>query len=101
MAYIEGDDRFASKDDVSTFVRIDSFNNSSIDILVYCFTKTTVWGEWLEVKEDFAFAIKDIVENKAGTGFAFPSQSIYVEKLPHGSDQPEAFKVPKEKKSKK
>lgn len=79
--------------DVSTFVRIDSFNSSSIDILVYCFTKTTEWGEWLAIKEAFAFAIKDIVENQAKTGFAFPSTSIYVESLPH-DDKAEVFTPP-------
>jgi MscS family membrane protein len=49
--------------------------------MVYCFTKTIVWGEWLSVKEALAYRIKQIVEG-AGTGFAFPSQSVYVETLP-------------------
>ncbi len=49
--------------------------------MIYCFTKTTNWGEWLEIKERFAYEIKEIVEG-AGTGFAFPSQSVYVEMLP-------------------
>ena len=34
---------------------------------------------WLDVKERLAIAIKEIVE-KNGASFAFPSQSIYVEK---------------------
>lgn len=78
--------------DVTLFVRIDSFGASSIDILLYCFTKTTVWGEWLEIKEELAFALKEIVEKKAGTGFAFPSQSLYIESMP--SDNPEVFVPP-------
>jgi len=46
---------------------------------VRCFTKTNSWSEWLKVKEKLAIEIKQIVEkNKAS--FAFPSQSIYVEK---------------------
>ena len=69
---------FADPKEVSTFVRIDSFNDSSIDIMLYCFTRTTNWGEWLEVKEQLAYKVKDIVES-AGTGFAFPSRSIYVD----------------------
>lgn len=100
-AYILENDSFASPEDVSTFVRVDSFNSSSIDIMVYCFTNTTVWGEWLEVKEAFAFAIKEIVEETAGTGFAFPSQSLYIESLPGGGDQAEAFVPPKAKATKK
>lgn len=85
QSYIENNDDFAAPEDVSTFVRIDSFNDSSIDIFLYCFTKTTVWGEWLEVKEQLALAIKKIVE-EAGTGFAFPSRSLYIEQTGDSSD---------------
>ncbi len=93
-AYLINSDEFAKPPEVPQFVRIDSFNASSIDIMVYCFTRTIVWGEWLEAKERLAYAIKDIVEG-AGTGFAFPSTSIYVESLP-GSG-PEVFSPPQEK----
>ena len=80
-SYILDSDDFAHPPEVATFVRIDKFNDSSIDIMVYCFTKTTVWGEWLKIKEALAYKIKETVEG-AGTGFAFPSQSIYVESFP-------------------
>lgn len=92
-AYILDDDAFADPNDVATFVRIDSFNDSSIDIMVYCFTKTTSWGEWLEIKEALAYRIKEIVEG-AGSSFAFPSRSLYVEALPGGA--PEIFSPPAE-----
>ncbi len=60
-------------------VRVDKFANSSIDMYIRCFTKTDDWHEWLVVKERLVISIKQIVEkNKAS--FAFPSQSIYVEK---------------------
>jgi MscS family membrane protein len=90
-SYIHGDDAFANPEDISTFVRIDSFKDSSIDIMVYCFTKTTVWGEWLEVKEQLAYQIKEIVEG-AGSAFAFPSRSIYLESAL--ADVPEVFNPP-------
>jgi len=89
--YILSEDDFAKPPDVPIFVRIDAFNDSSIDIMVYCFTKSTVWGTWLEIKEKLAYHIKDTVE-AAGTGFAFPSQSVYVETLP--ADTPESFIPP-------
>jgi MscS family membrane protein len=54
------------------------FNASSIDIQIYAFTKTTVWAEWLVIREDLQCKIKEVVEN-AGTGFAFPSRSMYIE----------------------
>ena len=82
---------FVSPQDASTFVRIDSFGGSSINIMVYCFTKTTVWGEWLQAKERLAYALVDIVYG-AGSSFAFPSTSLYVEKLPEGL--PELFLPP-------
>jgi len=67
------------KSDLGYAVRIDKFADSSIDMYIRCFTKTDDWDEWLAVKERLAISIKQIVEkNKAS--FAFPSQSIYVEK---------------------
>jgi len=64
---------------IGVAVRIDKFSDSSIDMYVRCFTKTDSWNEWLSVKERLAIEIKQIVEkNKAS--FAFPSQSIYIEK---------------------
>jgi len=83
--YLTENKDFAPASEVSTFVRIDSFNDSSIDIMLYCFTKTTNWGEWLEIKETLAYKVKEIVE-KAGSGFAFPSQSLYIESLPDGAE---------------
>ncbi|MEQ9575615.1 MAG: mechanosensitive ion channel family protein, partial [Rhodospirillales bacterium] len=58
-AYLEETPEFAPSTDVSTFVRIDSFGDSSINILVYCFTITTKWGEYLEIKERLAYKIMD------------------------------------------
>ena len=75
--YIKQDQDY--KQELGYAVRIDKFAESSIDMYVRCFTKTDEWEEWLAVKERLAIGIKKIVEkNKAS--FAFPSQSIYVEK---------------------
>ena len=64
---------------VGVAVRVDKFSDSSIDMYVRCFTNSRSWNDWLSVKERLAIKIKEIVEgNKAS--FAFPSQSIYVEK---------------------
>ncbi|MBO6633713.1 mechanosensitive ion channel family protein [Parvibaculum sp.] len=85
-SYIEATDDFAQPPAAPLFVRVDSFGASSIDIIVYCFTKSTSWGDWLEVKEALAYRVKQIVEG-AGTGFAFPSRSIYVETIPPSPDE--------------
>lgn len=85
-AYIRDCEAFDTTPAVPTFVRIDRFSDSSIDILIYCFTRTTVWGEWLAIKETLAYEIKRIVDG-AGGAFAFPSQSIYVEAVPSGEPE--------------
>ena len=76
----------------SSFVRIDSFSDSSIDMLVQCFTNVTNWNEYIKVKETLAITIKEIVENEKAN-FAFPSQSLYLESLPNNI--PEVFIPPK------
>ena len=78
---IEKDEDFAKNDNTSFFVRIDSFSDSSIDLLIQAFTLTNDWGEYLIIKEKLEVNIIKIVENNKA-GFAFPSQSIYVESLP-------------------
>jgi len=77
--YITTSKDYKISENTTHAVRIDKFSDSSIDMYVRCFTNTDRWSEWLKVKERLAIAIKEIVErNKAS--FAFPSQSIYVEK---------------------
>ena len=75
--------KLVSKDDLvgikkTLLVYLDGFSDSSIDILVYCFTKSTNWQEWLEVKEDVMHKIMEIFE-KNNLEFAFPSLSLYHE----------------------
>lgn len=84
--YLTTSEDFVQPPQAALFVRVDAFNASSIDLMVYCFTYTTVWGEWLELKETLAFKIKEIVEGE-GAGFAFPSQSLYVETLPPANEE--------------
>ncbi len=60
------------------FVHFNDFNDSSLDIFIYFFTVTTVWGEYLRVREDINLKIMRILEGK-GVSIAFPSRSIYME----------------------
>ena len=64
---------------VGVAVRIEKFSDSSIDMRVRCFTTSNSFSTWLEVKEKLAIEIKQIVEANSAA-FAFPSQSIYIEK---------------------
>ena len=94
--FIDTDESFAN-DGSSYFqigyVRIDNFSDSSIDMLVQCFANTTDWEKFIEIKENLAMKIKEIVENEKAD-FAFQSQSIYIESLPKEKDKTEFFKPP-------
>ncbi len=76
--YIDESDLYVNADLAARYVRIDSFNDSSIDMQILCFSQSNVWADYLEAKEELALAIKSIV-GKAGGNFAFPSRSIYME----------------------
>ena len=89
--YIDNNDLFANDGSSyykSSFVRIENFSDSSIDMMVECFVNAPEWVKFIETKEKLAIQIKEIVENEKA-GFAFPSQSIYVESLT--DDQKEIF----------
>ncbi|MBU1927455.1 mechanosensitive ion channel family protein, partial [bacterium] len=76
MKLVSADDLQGVKKDL--LVYMDEFTSSNINILVYCFTKSTNWAEWLNVKEDVMHKIMGILEENS-LEFAFPSMSIYQE----------------------
>jgi len=53
-------------------VFLDRYGDFSIDILIYCFSKTVDWAKWLEVKEDVLFQIADILQKNI-LSFAYPT----------------------------
>ena len=63
-------------------VYFTDFGDSSLNIFIYCFTNTANWEKYLSIKEDINLKIMEIVE-KHGAEFAFPSRSIYIEKMPN------------------
>ncbi len=60
-------------------VYFTEFADSSLNIFIYCFTKTTVWSNFLSVRQDVNFKIMEIME-ELNIDFAFPSMSVYLEK---------------------
>jgi len=73
--------KLVSKEDLKgikrmIMVNLDEFNSSSIDILVYCFSRSVVWKEWMEVKEDVMFKIADILKEN-DLEFAYPTMMIH------------------------
>ncbi len=57
------------------FIRLGAF---SLDVDVFAYVFATDWNQFLEIQEGLLFNIADIV-SRAGTGLAFPSQTMYVE----------------------
>lgn len=62
-------------------VNFVGFGASSLEILVYCFTVSTVWAEHLRVQEEFFLKIMQALE-ALNLSFAFPTRTIHVESLP-------------------
>jgi MscS family membrane protein len=83
--------KLVSKDDLegvkkTLLVYLDEFGESSINILVYCYSKSVIWQEWLETKEDVMHKIMEILD-KNSLEFAFPSLSIYNENMKSVDDK--------------
>ena len=62
-------------------VNFTSFDDSSLGILIYTFSRTSNWERYLTIKEDVNLNVMKIVE-KNNVAFAFPSQSVYIESMP-------------------
>ena len=60
-------------------VAFDEFADSSLSILIVFFTKTGSWGDMVKAKDEIGMEIKKEFE-KAKIEFAFPTQTIHVEK---------------------
>jgi MscS family membrane protein len=54
-----------------------AFNASSLDIMVYTFTKTIQWVRFHEVKQDVLLKISDIIESY-GAEVAFPTRTLHM-----------------------
>ncbi len=58
-------------------VFVDEYDSSSVNILVYCFTRSPAWEDWLSVKENVIVKINDLVK-KNNCEFAYPSQTLFL-----------------------
>ncbi len=58
-------------------VRFTEFGDSALRIFVYYFTKTTVWDEYLSVREDVNLKIMEALES-LGVEMAFPTQTVHL-----------------------
>ena len=63
----------------TNIVRLTSFGDSSINILVSAYLLTNAYAEFLQMQNDLNLNIMDIMQAD-GVDFAFPSTSVYIEK---------------------
>ena len=56
-------------------VYFDAFADSSLNVMIYCFTKTVKWAEWLEAQQEVFLKIIEIVHSH-GADFADTTQLI-------------------------
>ena len=57
--------------------RFVSFDESALSLEIFCYVLTRDFNDFLAIREDILLRIMDIVDS-AGTGFAFPSQTLYL-----------------------
>jgi MscS family membrane protein len=57
-------------------VRFVGFGAFSLDLEVFAYIRTRDWAEFLRIREELLLEIMDVVA-ASGSGFAFPSQTIY------------------------
>jgi MscS family membrane protein len=68
-------------DNQTLIVNLNQFADSSVNLMVYTFTKTTIWVKYHEVKQDVLLKIAEIIEQH-GAEIAFPTTTLHVASLP-------------------
>ncbi len=62
-----------------------SFGDSALNILFLVFINAPDWNTEMKIRQEINFYIMHLAE-ELDIGFAFPSQSLYIEKLPNKKD---------------
>ena len=63
--------------DTTMMVNFNEFSDSSVDFFIYCFTKTTQWVKFHQVKQDVMLRIGEIIEAN-NAEIAFPTSTIHI-----------------------
>jgi len=61
-----------------SLVKFDEFEDSSLSIFLYYFTKTTHWAEYLQVRQEVNMQIMALLESLK-LDFAFPTRTVHLE----------------------
>jgi MscS family membrane protein len=63
--------------DTTMMVNFNEFSDSSVDFFIYCFTKTTQWVKFHQIKQDVMLRIAKIIEAN-NAEIAFPTSTIHI-----------------------
>jgi len=77
--YIIDSGDFVNPPEAIRHIRLNKFNDQSVELMIYCFANTNVWTDYLKIKENLLLAVKTIIE-KANASLAMPSRQLYIEK---------------------
>jgi len=58
-------------------VNFNEFSDSSVDFFIYCFTKTTQWVKFHEIKQEIMLRISEIIDQNDAE-IAFPTSTIHI-----------------------
>jgi len=61
-----------------SLVKFDEFEDSSLSIFLYYFTKTTHWEEYLQVRQEVNMQMMELLKS-LNLEFAFPSRTLYLQ----------------------
>lgn len=68
-------------------VHFNEYGPSSLDIMIYCFTRTVQWAEFHRVKEDVLMKIGEIIQGH-GASIAFPTRTLKLEQVERMAEEP-------------
>ena len=63
--------------DKTMIVNFNEFSDSSVDFIIYSFTKTTEWIKFHKIKQDVMLKIASIIESN-GAEIAFPTSTLHL-----------------------
>lgn len=65
-------------------VKFTDFNESSLGIFIYYFTRSTVWAEYLTARQEMNLAFMQVLEEE-GIKLAYPAHRVFLEAAPGSS----------------
>lgn len=69
-------------------VNFNAFSASSVDFIIYTFTKTTEWVRFHQVKQDVLLKVAQIIEANQAE-IAFPTSTVHIDGQVDGQAEPE------------